>query len=46
MLPIFRLFKRKAYFAGPGILPGDWGRVSARNIRAERMTSSVPLPFM
>lgn len=46
MLPILRLFRRKAYFVGTGFGPGGYGRVSPRNIRAERMTSSVSLPFM
>lgn len=46
MLPILRVFKRKARFVSGGVMPGDYGRVAARNIRAERMTSSVELPFM
>ena len=46
MLLISRVFKRKARFVGEGFKPGDYGKVSVRNIRAERMTSSVDLPFM
>lgn len=46
MLLIPRVFKRKARFVGEGFKPGDYGKVSARNIRSERMTSSVDLPFM
>lgn len=46
MLFIPRVFKRKARFVGEGFKPGDYGKVSVRNIRSERMTSSVSLPFM
>lgn len=46
MLLIPRVFKRKARFVGEGFKPGDYGKVAARNIRSERMTSSVSLPFM
>ncbi|MBP3637860.1 MAG: hypothetical protein J6K13_09940 [Clostridia bacterium] len=46
MLLVPRVFKRKARFVGEGFKPGDYGKVSARNIRSERMTSSVQLPFM
>lgn len=46
MLLIPRVFKRKARFVGEGFKPGDYGKVVARNIRSERMTSSVDLPFM
>lgn len=46
MLLIPRVFKRKARFVGQGFVAGDYGKVSARNIRSERMTSSVSLPFM
>lgn len=46
MLPYLRVFKRKARFVGEGFKPGDYGKVAARNIRAERMTSSVSVPFM
>jgi len=46
MLPLHRLFRRKARFVGEGFKPGDYGKVVTRNIRAERMTSSVSLPFM
>ncbi|MBQ7865350.1 MAG: hypothetical protein IJ350_03195 [Clostridia bacterium] len=46
MLLIPRVFKRKARFVGEGFKPGDYGKVAARNIRSERMTSSVELPFM
>lgn len=46
MVPFLRVFKRKARFVGTGYGFGDYGKVSARNIRAERMTSSVSLPFM
>lgn len=46
MLHVLRVFKRKARFVNSGKMPGDYGKVSARNIRAERMTSSVDLPFM
>lgn len=46
MMLIPRVFKRKARFVGEGFKPGDYGKVAARNIRSERMTSSVELPFM
>lgn len=46
MLLVPRVFKRRARYVGEGIKPGSYGKVSARNIRSERMTSSVELPFM
>lgn len=46
MMPFIRVFKRKARFVGTGYVLGDYGKVSVRNIRAERMTGSVPQLFM
>lgn len=46
MLLIPRIFKRKARFVGEGFKPGDYGKVATRNLRSQRMTSSVELPFM
>lgn len=46
MMRILCLLKRKTHLVGADSKHGDYGRVSTRNIRVERMTSSVYLPFM
>lgn len=46
MLPIPRIFKRRARFVGQGFRTGNYARPAPRALRCERMTSSVDLPFM
>lgn len=46
MLPIPRVFKRRAHFAGQGYQKGNYIKPAPRALRYERMTSSVDLPFM
>lgn len=46
MLPIPRIFKRRARFVGQGFRTGNYAKPAPRALRCERMTSSVDLPFM
>ena len=44
MLPLVRIFRRKAHFAWTDMKPYSYGKVAGRNLRGERMTCSAYLP--
>ena len=44
MLPLVRIFRRKAHFAWTDMKPYSYGKVADRNLRGERMTCSAYLP--
>ncbi len=46
MLPILRVFKRRARYVNSQHKRGNYGKVSPQAKRGERLSSSVDLPFM